>query len=299
VPETAHPRRSVLYMPGSKARALEKARTLPADGLILDLEDAVGPTEKDTAREMIAEAVQARGYGKREVVVRINALDTPWGAEDLRMAASAGPDAVLVPKVESAEMVREIAAGLAALGARERTRIWAMMETPLAKLKAVEIAGASPRLACLVMGTNDLVKELKATHTETRLPVLTALGLCMLAARAYGLSILDGVHNAIDDPEGLRRNCIQGREMGFDGKTLIHPSQIAIANEVFSPSEADLALAQRYVAAFAEAEAEGRGVTVVDGQLVENLHVQEARRLLAQAEAIAALEAANPTGEAA
>jgi len=294
--EIAHPRRSVLYMPGSKARALEKARTLPADGLILDLEDAVGPSEKEVARTMISEAVRAGGYGGREVVIRINALSTPWGAEDLKMAAEAGPNAVLVPKVESADMVREVEIRLDALGAPETTQIWAMMETPLAKLKAEEVASSTPRLTCMVMGTNDLVKELKAMHTETRLPVITALGLCMLAARGHGLSILDGVHNVINDEEGLRNSCIHGREMGFDGKTLIHPSQIAVANEVFSPSEADLALARRYVAAFEEAEAEGRGVTVFDGQLVENLHVEEAKRLLAQAEAIAALEAANQVG---
>jgi citrate lyase beta subunit len=279
-------------MPGSKARALEKARTLPADGLILDLEDAVGPAEKEVARTMISEAVRARGYGRREVVIRINALSTPWGAGDLKMAAEAGPDAVLVPKVETADMVREVEIRLQAHGAPESTQIWAMMETPLAKLKAEEIAASTPRLTCMVMGTNDLVKELKAAHTETRLPVITALGLCMLAARGHGLSILDGVHNAINDDEGLRNSCIQGREMGFDGKTLIHPSQIAIANEVFSPSAEDLDLARRYVAAFEEAEREGRGVTVVDGQLVENLHVENAKRLIGMAEAIAEIEAA-------
>jgi len=200
-----------------------------------------------------------------------------------------------VPKVEDAATVQRVAALLATLGAPERTRIWAMMETPLAMLNAPQIAGSSPRLSCLVMGTNDLVKELHAVHTESRAPVVTALGLCVLAARAYKMSILDGVHNAIQDQDRLRLSCIQGREMGFDGKTLIHPSQIAVANEIFGPSAADLDLARRYVDAFseAEAEAEGRGVAVVDGQLVENLHVENAKRLLMQAEAIAALEAAN------
>ncbi len=293
MPQSSRPRRSVLYMPGSKGRALEKARSLPADGLILDLEDAVGLAEKETARGLVAEAVRARGFGRREVVVRINGLDTQWGEADLEMAAFAGPDAILVPKVESAATVQKVASRLATLGAPERTRIWAMMETPLAMLKAPEIAAASPRLSCLVMGTNDLVKELQAEHTETRTPVLTALGLCVLAARAYKLSILDGVYNAIGDIEHLRLSCVQGREMGFDGKTLIHPAQIAVANEVFAPSAAELDLARRYVAAFGEAEVQGRGVAVVDGRLVENLHVANAKRLLAQAEAIAGLQAAN------
>jgi citrate lyase beta subunit len=280
-------------MPGSRERALHKARGLPADGLILDLEDAVGLAEKETARGLVAEAVRQRPFGKREVVIRINGLDTQWGDADLEMAASMGPDAILVPKVEDAAMVREVAARLAALGAPERTTIWAMMETPLAMLNAAEIAGSSTRLACLVMGTNDLVKELHAMHTETRAPVVTALGLCVLAARAYKMSILDGVYNAIQDPDGLRASCRQGSEMGFDGKTLIHPAQIAVTNEIFGPSEADLDLARRYVAAFSEAEAQGRGVVLVDGQLVENLHVENAKRLLMRAEAIAAMEAAN------
>ncbi|HSF93397.1 MAG TPA: CoA ester lyase [Thermohalobaculum sp.] len=297
--QSSRPRRSVLYMPGSKARALEKARSLPADALILDLEDAVGPSEKEAARAMIAEAVRARGFGAREVVIRINGLDTPWGAADLEMAAAAGPDAVLIPKVESAAMIQSVAGRLIELGAPDSTRIWAMMETPLGILRAGEIAASSHRLACLVMGTNDLVKDLRAAHTPDRTPVIAALGLCLLAARAHGQAVLDGVHNAIQDTDGLRASCIQGREMGFDGKTLIHPAQLAAANEVFSPSAAELDLARRYAAAFAEAEREGRGVTVVDGQLVENLHVENARRLIAMAEAIAALEAANqPEGAA-
>ena len=298
MPNISRPRRSILYMPGSRERALHKARGLPADGLILDLEDAVGPAEKETARGLVAEVVRQRPFGKREVVIRINGLDSPWGADDLEMAASVGPDAILVPKVEDAAMVRDVAARLAVLGAPERTTIWAMMETPLAMLNAAQIAGSSARLACLVMGTNDLVKDLHAMHTETRAPVATALGLCVLAARAYKMSILDGVYNAIQDQDGLRASCRQGREMGFDGKTLIHPAQIAATNEIFGPSEADLDLARRYVAAFAEAEAQGRGVVVVDGQLVENLHVENAKRLLMQAEAIAAMEAAGMDGGA-
>jgi citrate lyase beta subunit len=287
MPNTFRPRRSVLYMPGSNERALEKARGLPADGLILDLEDAVGIAEKEAARGLVAEAVRRRRFGKREVVIRINGLDTQWGEADLAMAATAGPDAILVPKVENAAAVQAVAARLATLGAPEQTTIWAMMETPLAMLNAPEIAASSPRLSCLVMGTNDLVKELQAEHTGTRAPVATALGLCVLAARAYGLAILDGVHNAVRDEAGLRTSCLQGRAMGFDGKTLIHPAQIAVANEVFGPSETDLDLARRTVEALREAEAAGRAVAVVDGRLVENLHVENARRLLDQAEAIA------------
>ncbi|MHA1528820.1 MAG: HpcH/HpaI aldolase/citrate lyase family protein [Alphaproteobacteria bacterium] len=287
MPITSRPRRSVLYMPGSRERALEKARGLPADGLILDLEDAVAIAEKEAARGLVAEAVRRRRFGKREVAIRINGLDTPWGEADLAMAATAGPDAILLPKVETAAAVQAVAARLATLDAPEQTTIWAMMETPLAMLNAPEIAASSPRLSCLVMGTNDLVKELHGEHTETRAPVVTALGLCVLAARAYGLAILDGVHNAVRDEAGLRTSCLQGRAMGFDGKTLIHPAQILVTNEVFGPSETDLELARRTVEALREAEAAGRGVAVVDGRLVENLHVENARRLLDQAEAIA------------
>ncbi len=287
MPNTSRPRRSVLYMPGSGERALEKARSLPADGLILDLEDAVGIAEKETARGLVAEAVRRRPFGKREVIIRINGLDSQWGGADLEMAAAAGPDAILVPKVEDAAAVQAVASRLATLGAPERTTIWAMMETPLAMLNAPEIAASSPRLSCLVMGTNDLVKELHAEHTQTRTPVVTALGLCVLAARAYKLSILDGVCNAIRDEDSLRASCIQGREMGFDGKTLIHPAQISVTNEVFGPSEAELDLARRTVEALREAEAAGRGVAVVEGRLVENLNVENAHRLLAQSKAIA------------
>ena len=290
---TARPRRSVLYMPGSKPRALEKARTLAADSLILDLEDAVPPAEKEAARATIAEALAQGGYGAREIVIRINGLDTEWGEGDLAAAIACKPDAILVPKVESAGMVRDIQARMEAAGADPRTGIWAMMETPLGMLNAAAIAAASPRLVCMVMGTNDLVKELGAAHTPGRLPVITGLGLCMLAARAHGLAILDGVYNAFKDEDGLRAECRQGLEMGFDGKTLIHPAQLAVANEVFAPSPEEIETARRQVAAFAEVEASGQAVAVVDGKIVENLHVETARALIARAEAIAALEAEN------
>ena len=288
---TVRPRRSVLYMPGSKARALEKARGLAADVLILDLEDAVTPGEKGAARDLVAAAVAEGGYGGREIVVRINGLETEWGADDLSMAATSGAHAVLVPKVESAAMLADVEARLAAAGAPGDLAIWAMMETPLGMLNAAEIAGATDRLACLVMGTNDLVKDLGAAHTTDRLPVITALGICMLAARAHGLAILDGVYNAFKDEDGLRISCQQGKDMGFDGKTLIHPAQLAVTNKVFGPGAEEIALAERYVAAFAEAEAAGQGVAVVDGRIVENLHVETARALLARAKTIAALEA--------
>lgn len=286
---TARPRRSVLYMPGSKPRALEKARGLAADVLILDLEDAVVPAEKAAARQQVLDAVAQGGYGSRELVIRINGLDTEWGADDLAAAATSGADAVLIPKVESDAMIADAVTRLEAAGAPETMAVWAMMETPLGMLNAAQIA-ASPRLACLVMGTNDLVKELDAAHTETRQPVITALGLCMLAARAYGLAIVDGVYNAYKDEDGLRTSCIQGKEMGFDGKTLIHPAQLGVTNEVFAPSSDEIALAERHVTAFAETEAAGQGVAVVDGRIVENLHVETAKKLLARAEAIARLE---------
>ncbi len=289
------PRRSVLYMPGSNARALEKARGLPADALILDLEDAVAPDAKEAARALVADTVRARPYGRREVVVRVNAADTPWAEADFAAAAAAGPDAILLPKVETAAAVDAAAARLDALGAPAETRLWVMIETPLGVLNAAEIAAASPRLGCLVMGTNDLVNELRAEHTADRAPVMTALSLCVLAARAHGRAILDGVHNAIRDEAGLDDSCARARALGFDGKTLIHPSQVAVANRAFAPSEADLDLARRYLAAFEEAKAEDKGVAVVDGRLVENLHVENARRLLAMAESIAALEAETAT----
>ena len=282
---THRPRRSVLYMPGSKARALDKAASLPADALILDLEDAVTPAEKVAARDLVAERVAGRPFGPREVIVRVNGADTEWGAGDLTAAARARPDAILLPKVESAQDIaraREVAGDIP---------LWAMMETPRGILNAAAIA-AAPGLACMVMGTNDLAKELQASHVAGREPLLTSLGLAVLAARAHGLAIVDGVYNAFKDDEGLRRECEQGRAMGFDGKTLIHPAQLAIANEVFAPSPEALEEARAQIAAHEQAAAEGGGVAVVNGRIVENLHVETARRLLAQADAIAALEAA-------
>ncbi len=289
---TDRPRRSVLYMPGSNARALEKGRSLPADALILDLEDAVAPDAKDLARRQIADAVGAGGYGRRELAIRINGFDTPWGRDDVAAAAACGPDAILLPKVESAAMVAELEAAMAEAGAPARSAIWCMMETPLGMLQAQQVAGASERVACLVMGTSDLVKDLQAAHTPQRLPVLTSLSLCILAARAYGLAILDGVHLDLQDDAGFADSCQQGKELGFDGKTLIHPKTIAKANEVFAPSPAEIEQAHRIIAAHAAAAAEGKGVVVLDGKLIENLHVEAAQRSVALAEAIAEREAA-------
>lgn len=289
MPTTARPRRSVLYMPGSNARALEKGRTLAADAIIMDLEDAVAPDAKAEARANIKAAIASGGYGGRELIVRTNALSTAWGHADLVMAAGSGADAVLLPKVESADAVRQAEAVLRAHGAPDRLAIWCMMETPLGMLNAQAIAGASPRLGALVMGTSDLAKDLHAAHTRDRLPMLTALGLCLLAARAYGLAILDGVHLDLNDDEGFAYACRQGRELGFDGKTLIHPKTIAACNEAFASAPAEIAYARRIIEAHATAAAEGKGVVVVDGKLVETLHVMEARRLVALADAIAVL----------
>lgn len=282
------PRRSVLYMPGSNARALEKGRTLPADALILDLEDAVAPSAKDEARRLVVEAVGQGGYGPRELVVRVNGLATPWGAEDLAAAARSGADAVLLPKVEGAAEVRAAVAALEAAGAPASLALWCMIETPRGVLAAAELAASSPRLACLVLGTSDLVKDLRARHTPARTEVLASLGLVLLAARAHGLAALDGVHLDLADEVGFEAACRQGRDLGFDGKTLIHPRTIEVANRAFAPDEAEVAAARRVIAAHAEAEAAGRGVVVVDGRLVEALHVAEARRLVALADAIAA-----------
>ncbi|MDR6771267.1 CoA ester lyase [Azospirillum sp. BE72] len=283
---TVRPRRSVLYMPGSNARALEKGRSLPADGLILDLEDAVAPDAKAAARDTIAQALAAGGYGARELVVRVNGLNTPWGYDDLRMAAASGADAVLLPKVESADAVRQAEAVLRTAGAPAGQTIWCMMETPLGILNVKEIAGASPTVGALVLGTSDLAKDLHAAHTAQRLPMITSLGLCLLAARAYGLAVLDGVHLDLNDDEGFAASCRQGRELGFDGKTLIHPKTIAACNAAFAPDADEIAQAHRIIAAHAEAAAAGKGVVLVDGKLVENLHVENARRLVALAEAI-------------
>lgn len=274
------PRRSALYMPGSNPRALEKARDLPCDVVIMDLEDAVAPDTKDDARETVAGALLAGGYGGRELVLRVNGLDTAWGYSDLGFAAGQPVHAVLLPKVESADTVRRAEAVLAAHGAPDDLALWCMMETPRGVLAAIEIAASTTRLAGLVMGTSDLAKDLHCLHTPERLPFVTALGLCLLAARAHGLAILDGVFLDLGDDDGFAASCRQGVEFGFDGKTLIHPKTIAAANAAFSPSAEVLAWARRIIAAHAAAEAEGRGVLLVDGKLVEALHVAEAERLV-------------------
>ncbi|MCK9876837.1 CoA ester lyase [Frankia sp. Ag45/Mut15] len=285
------PRRSVLYMPGANERALEKAKGIPADALILDLEDAVAPSAKESARERVCAAVVEGGYGQRELIIRVNGRDTDWHADDLRAAAKAGPDAILVPKVGSADEVHAIERDLVAAGAPEHTKIWAMVETPIAMLHALDIASASPRLAVLIMGTNDLAKELRVEHVPGRAPLLTGLGLSLLAARAAGKVIIDGVYNNVKDAEGFAAECQQGRELGFDGKTLIHPGQVEPCNTAFSPTEAQLTESAEIVKAWAEAEAEGRGVVTVNGRMIENLHVDNARRLLAVGEAIKARSA--------
>ncbi|MFQ5619121.1 MAG: HpcH/HpaI aldolase/citrate lyase family protein [Rhodospirillales bacterium] len=290
--KTARPRRSVLYMPGSNARALEKGRTLAADGLILDLEDAVAPDAKEMARQQIGAALEAGGYGARELIVRVNGLESPWGYDDIVAAAGFGADAVLLPKVESAGAVHQAETIMKASGAPETLSVWCMMETPLGMLHAEEIAEASPRVGALVMGTSDLAKELYAAHTRDRLPMITSLGLCLLAARAAGIAILDGVHLDLGDDEGFAYSCRQGKELGFDGKTLIHPKTIDVANEVFGPSAEEVEWSRTIIAAHAEAEKEGKGIVVVDGKLIENLHVLNAERLVAMAEAIRDMESA-------
>jgi citrate lyase subunit beta/citryl-CoA lyase len=281
------PRRSALYVPGSSARALAKARQLPADVLILDLEDAVAPAAKEEARRAVLEEL-ARPGGPAERVLRVNGPGTPWGEADLAAAARAGADAVLLPKVEGADGVREAERRLAAAGAPPGLALWAMVETPRGVLAAAEIASASPRLACLVAGTSDLVKDLGARHTPGRLEVLTALSLVVLAARAHGLAALDGVHLELDDEAGFAAACAQGRDLGFDGKTLIHPRTLEAANRAFAPDPAEVERALRVIEAHGEAERAGRGVVVVDGRLVEALHVEAARRLVALARAVAA-----------
>jgi citrate lyase subunit beta/citryl-CoA lyase len=290
---TIRPRRSVLYMPGSNARALEKAKSLPADALILDLEDAVAPDAKELARRQVAEAVAARGFGPREVVVRINALASPWGEDDLAAAAAAAPDAILVPKVDDADGVFEIGRRLARLGAAPATQIWVMIETPRAVLDPLGIAAAKEedagrRLGCFVMGTNDLAKETRARIVPGRAPMLGWLAATVAAARAYGLDVVDGVYNALDDAAGLAAECAQGRDLGMDGKTLIHPNQIETANRLFAPDEAEVAAAAKIVAAFEAPENRAKGAISLDGRMVERLHADIARRTVALAEAIAA-----------
>ena len=292
------PRRSLLFIPGSNPRALEKARALPADGLIIDLEDAVAAEAKEEARAIVAAALAAGGYGGRELVLRVNPLDTPWGHADLAAAATLPIDAVLLPKVESADRVRLTISLLEALGAPERLAVWCMIETPLGILEAREIAAASPRLAVLVLGTSDLTKDLHAIATRDRLPLITALGLAMLAARARGLAILDGVHLDLSDEEGFALVCRQGRELGFDGKTVIHPMQIGPANIAFAPSAAEIEWSRRIIAAHAAASAAGKGVVLVDGRLIETLHVENARRLLGLAEGIEQIASVDTPGAA-
>jgi citrate lyase subunit beta/citryl-CoA lyase len=290
--KTVRPRRSVLYMPGANTRALEKARTLSADALIFDLEDAVAPEAKEAARSNVVLAAESGAYGKREIAIRCNGLNTAWGEADIAAIAKSGADAILVPKVESAAEVTHVVSLLDTAGAPTTMAVWAMMETPKGILRAEEIAGAHPRLALFVMGTNDLVKDMRARHTPMRLPMITALGIGMLAARAHGLTILDGVYNDIQDTAGFRAVCQQGLEMGFDGKTLIHPSQVEPCNEVFAPSASELEMAGKIVTAFRKAQAEGKGVVTVDGRMIENLHVEQAERALALASAIRELQAA-------
>jgi citrate lyase subunit beta/citryl-CoA lyase len=286
-------------MPGSNIRALDKARSLAADSLILDLEDSVSPEVKAAARDNVVAALATGGYGYREVVIRINGLASPWGYDDLVAAASSGADAVLVPKVESADGIRQVDAALERLGAPEQLAIWAMMETPLAMLRAEEIAGASPRLACLVMGTSDLAKDLHASHTRERLPMITSLGLCLLAARGHGLAILDGVHLDLQDDAGFEDACRQGVELGFDGKTLIHPKTLEVANRAFAPSPEEVEWSCKIIAAFQAALAEGKALVVCDGKLIENLHVENAKRVVALSEAIAARAGEDPARAAA
>jgi len=293
MPAVFRPRRSLLYMPASNPRVLEKARGLPADGLVIDLEDAVAAEAKDGARAIVAAALAAGGYGARELVLRVNPLDTPWGHADLAAAATMPIDAVLLPKVESAERVRLTVSLLDALGAPESLAIWCMVETPRGVLEAREIAAASPRLAAFVLGTSDLTKDLHALTTRDRLPLITSLGLVVLAARAHGLAVLDGVHLDLEDEDGFVASCRQGRELGFDGRTLIHPKQIAAANLAYAPSREEIEWSRRVIAGHAEATAAGRGVALVDGKLIEALHVENARRLVALSEEIERLAGAD------
>ena len=286
---TVRPRRSVLFMPGSNARAMEKARSLPADAVVFDLEDAVAPDAKEQARAQAIAAVRAGGYGRREVIVRVNAMATLWGRADLAAVATSGADGVLLPKVESPQTVHDALAALADHGAPAELALWCMLETPRGILNAPAIATANPRVVALVMGTSDLTKDLHARHTRDRLPLLTSLELCVLAARAAGVAALDGVHLDLDDDVGFEAACRQAADLGFDGKTLIHPKTIAKANEIFAPAPSEVEWSRRVIAAHAEAVAQGRGVVVLDGRLIENLHVDEARRVAALAEAIETL----------
>ena len=283
------PRRSLLYMPGSNPRALEKARSLPADGLLLDMEDAVSPDAKQLAREQIVTALAEGGYGHRELMVRVNALSTEWGADDIKAVSEAGtpPDAVLIPKPSTAADVIEAINAFEAAGCPDSVEMWIMAETPLCILNIAEVASAHPRLKGMVLGTSDLSKDTRVRHTPDRLGFIAALNLCVYAARANGLGIIDGVQLDLEDADLLALSCEQGRDLGFDGKSLIHPKQIAAANAAFAPDEQEIADARNIIAAFEQAQSEGKGVVVVNGRLVENLHVEEAKRQLELADAIA------------
>ena len=283
------PYRSVLYIPGGRGRALEKSRGLPVDAIIFDLEDAVAPGEKTSARAILVKQLAEGGFGKRGQIVRINGLDTPWGTADIAAISAVRPEAILLPKVDNAIMIKDLCTELAKYDGFKATQIWAMMETPRGILNAAEIADV-PRVGGMVMGTNDLAKDLNSRFDPARGPMLASLGLCVLAAKAAGIVVVDGVYNAFKDDDGLQCEARQGRDMGFDGKTLIHPAQVAIVNAIFAPSVEEIELAKRQIEAFEIADEQGSGVAVVDGRIVENLHVKVAQATLAKAVAIRELE---------
>jgi citrate lyase subunit beta/citryl-CoA lyase len=287
---TIRPRRSVLYMPGSNGRAIDKARTLPVDGVILDLEDAVAPEAKEQARRQVADAVKVGGFGNREVFIRVNGIDTPWHAEDLAAAAHTGPDAILVPKISEVAQLERVGQRLLDMHTDLKTRVWAMIETPAAIFNIMALAAeahdSETRLAGFVMGTNDLAKETRARLVPGRAPMLSWLATCVLAAHGHGIDILDGVYNDLSDTKGFEAECAQGRDMGFDGKTLIHPNQIAPCNTAFSPSADEVALAKKMIAAFDLPENRDKGAAQIDGRMVERLHAEMAKRTVAIAEAI-------------
>ena len=289
----ARPRRSVLYMPGSNVRALEKAKTLPVDGVILDLEDSVATEAKEDARQKVTDAVKSGGFGAREVFIRVNGVETPWHADDLSAAAHAAPDAILIPKVSNPDTLELIGRRLLDMGTQHRTRVWAMIETPLAIFNVLRIAAGAidseTRLSGFVMGTNDLAKDTRARLVPGRAPMLSWLSTCVAAARIYGIDILDGVYNDIGNADGFAKECAQGVELGFDGKTLIHPSQIEPCNAVFAPSSEEVDAARKLIAAFELPENKGKGAIKLDGRMVELLHAEIARGTVAMADAIAAL----------
>jgi (3S)-malyl-CoA thioesterase len=287
---TNRPFRSLLYIPGSKTRALDKAQSLATDGVIFDLEDAVAVDMKAEARSYVANALRDLNYGTRALMVRVNGFETEWAKDDLAEIMEVGPEAILLPKVNSGTDVKRLESILDRHPKCQKTAIWAMMESPMSILNARDIAGASKRMKGMVLGSNDLIKDLYAKHTQDREALQTSMGMCLLAARAYGLVCIDGVHNAFRDQDGLRISCMQGRNLGFDGKSLLHPDQLDVANDIYRPSKGEIDLAKRQMAAFEEAEASGKGIAVLDGQIVENLHIVSARALLAKAKAIAVSE---------